>query len=112
METVAGLGHDIFVLPGENFECTIERFPFPTLKGMYICGAEREQDKTYVSSRVSQGVKTSKPVVELISCMDHKARDKLSSRNNRRKQRLSPGEYRRGEGRHRGGTHLLCGPQD
>ena len=41
METVAGLGHDIFVLPGENFECTIERFSVSNSKGyVHLWGRE------------------------------------------------------------------------
>ena len=63
-------------------------------QGMYICGAEREQDKMYVSSWVSPGVGHSRPAVELISChSEYKTKDKSNNRNSRRKQRPSIGRY-------------------
>ena len=49
-------------------------------EGMYTCRTEREEDRAYVSSWVTQGSRQTRPTVELISCANKPDKKQRGSR--------------------------------
>ena len=49
-------------------------------EGMYTCRMEREEDRAYVSSWITQGPKQTRPTVELISCANKPDKKQRGSR--------------------------------